>query len=203
MKSDTRSPIIKAFVSSTNETNAYLLICGNEAAVIDGADAYHNIATVLREQELALKYLLVTHGHKSHVQAIPMLKESFGGRICMHESDIELLKESGVAFEPDMAPKDRASLTLDNCVIQVLHTPGHTLGSLCFYVKKARALFTGDTLLKGEYGKIWGPHSMGLMLRSLKRLNSIMPPKTTVHPGHGSQTTMSREAWLDCLDNLS
>jgi len=121
----------------------------------------------------------------------------------MHQSDTELLRESGIPFEPDMPLKDRASLPLDDCVIQVLHTPGHTPGSLCFYVKKARALFTGDTLLKGEYGKIWGPHSMGLMLRSLKRLNSIMPPKTTVHPGHGSQTTMSREAWLDCLDNLS
>lgn len=203
MKTDEGRLIIKVFVSSTNETNAYLLICGNEAAVIDAADAYHDIATVLNEQGLALKYLLVTHGHKSHVQAIPMLKESFGGSICMHESDTELLKESGNAFEPDMAVKDRASLPLDNYVIQVLHTPGHTPGSLCFYVKKARALFTGDTLLKGEYGKILGPHSMGLMLRSLKRLNSIMPPKTVVHPGHGSQTTMSNEAWLDCLDNLS
>lgn len=203
MKTDKGSLIVKTFVSSMNEANAYLLISGHEAAVIDGDDAYHDIATVLDEQELALKYLLVTHGHKSHVQAVPMLKESFGGSICMHQSDTELLRESGIPFEPDMPLKDRASLPLDDCVIQVLHTPGHTPGSLCFYVKKARALFTGDTLLKGEYGKIWGPHSMGLMLRSLKRLNSIMPPKTTVHPGHGSQTTMSREAWLDCLDNLS
>ena len=203
MKTDKGSLIVKTFVSSMNEANAYLLISGHEAAVIDGDDAYHDIATVLDEQELALKYLLVTHGHKSHVQAVPMLKESFGGSICMHQSDTELLRESGIPFEPDMPLKDRASLPLDDCVIQVLHTPGHTPGSLCFYVKKARALFTGDTLLKGEYGKIWGPHSMGLMLRSLKRLNSIMPPKTTIHPGHGSQTTMSREAWLDCLDNLS
>jgi len=203
VKTDEGRLIIKVFVSSTNETNAYLLICGNEAAVIDGADAYHELTTVLNEQGFALRYLLVTHGHKSHVQAVPMLKESFGGMICMHESDTELLKESGIPFEPDMALKDRASLLLDNCVIQVLHTPGHTPGSLCFYVKKARALFTGDTLLKGEYGKILGPHSMGLMLRSLKRLNSIMPPKTVVHPGHGSQTTISNEAWLDCLDNLS
>jgi len=126
VKTDKGSLIVKTFVSSMNEANAYLLISGHEAAVIDGDDAYHDIATVLDEQELALKYLLVTHGHKSHVQAVPMLKESFGGSICMHQSDTELLRESGIPFEPDMPLKDRASLPLDDCVIQVLHTPGHT-----------------------------------------------------------------------------
>jgi hydroxyacylglutathione hydrolase len=195
--------IIERFVCQSSENNAYLLMNGDEVAVLDAAEAYHEISNLLIDKELSLKYLLVTHGHKSHLQSMSMLKERFGGMLCIHELDLDLLKESDNTVEPDMTVKDGTSLPLGNAVIKVLHTPGHTPGSLCFYVKRASALFSGDTLLKGEFGKIWGPHSMGLMLRSLKRLNSVIPPKTTVYPGHGPFTTMSDEAWLDCLDNLS
>lgn len=203
MKGDEVTLTIRRFVFPVNEINAYVLIDGDTAAVIDPADAYHEIGNMLDGQRLHLKYLLLTHAHKSHIQSASNLKERFGGALCFHELDYNLLKESDNTLEPDMAVKDRTSLPLGEAVIKVLHTPGHTPGSLCYYVKKARALFSGDTLLKGEFGKIWGPHSMGLMLRSLKRLNSVIPPKTTVYPGHGLSTTMAKEAWLDCLDNLS
>jgi hydroxyacylglutathione hydrolase len=194
---------IKMLVSPSTENNVYLLINGDEAAVIDAADAYDDIRNTLDETGAGLKYLLVTHAHKSHIRSVSMLKRDFGATFCLHKLDLDLLKESDNNLEPDLPVKDNTTLELKDTVIKVLHTPGHTMGSLCFYVKKAKALFSGDTLLKGEFGKIWGPHSMGLMLRSLKRLNSVIPPKTTVYPGHGSLTTMSDEAWLDCLDNLS
>lgn len=194
---------IKMLLSPSTENNVYLLINGDEAAIIDAANAYDDIRNTLDEMGADLKYLLVTHAHKSHIQSVSMLKRAFGGTFCLHKLDLDLLKESDDNLEPDLPVKDNTTLELKDTVIKVLHTPGHTMGSLCFYVKKAKALFSGDTLLKGEFGKIWGPHSMGLMLRSLKRLNSVIPPKTTVYPGHGSLTTMSDEAWLDCLDNLS
>jgi hydroxyacylglutathione hydrolase len=195
--------VIKRFVSSPNEIKTYLLIEGNEAAVIDVANSYDGIKNALNELKASLKYILVTHGHLSHIHSVPEVKKDMGGMVCLHELDTELLKQVNSHSKPDLFLKDGASLKLGNAHIKVLHTPGHTPGSLCFYVKEARALFTGDTLLKGEFGKIWGPHSMGLMLRSLKRLNSLIPPKTTVYPGHGPTTTMSKEAWLDPLDNLS
>lgn len=195
--------IIKRFVSSPNETNTYLLIRGDEAAVIDVANAYSDVKDTLNELGTSLKYILVTHGHTSHVSSIRATKKNLGGVICLHQSDTELLKEADSHLEPDILVKDNDSLKLGNTVIKVLHTPGHTTGSLCFHLREVKALFTGDTLLKGEFGKIRGPHSMGLMLRSLKRLNSVIPPKTTVYPGHGPLTIMSREAWLDTLDNLS
>jgi len=203
MKKNQSALIIKRFLSPTNESNAYVLINDDIAVVIDPADASHDISNMLDEQGLDLKYLLVTHGHRSHIQSLPILKESFGGTLCLHELDSDLLKESIDTLEPDLLVKDNATLTLNDTVIKILHTPGHTPGSLCFYVKKDRVLFSGDTLLKGEFGRIWGPHSMGLMLRSLKRLNIVIHPKTTVYPGHGSFTIMSDEAWLDTLDNLS
>ena len=203
MKRNKGTPIIKRFVSENNDNNAYVLVNGDEVAVFDAADAHGEISNLLDEQLLSLKYLLATHGHKSHLRSLSALKERFGGTLCIHELDIPFLNEPKDPIEPDMTLKDNTSLPLGETAIKVLHTPGHTPGSLCFYVKEASALFSGDTLLKGEFGRIWGPHSMGLMLRSLKRLNSVIPPKTTVYPAHGSLTTMSDEAWLDALDNLS
>lgn len=198
-----RDLIIKTFVSPPKETNVYLLIDGDEAAVIDVGNSYNDISSTLNERGAGLKYILVTHGHRSHINSLFLLKESIGGMICLHKEDSHFLKEIGSDLEPDMFIKDNHSLKLGSTMIKALHTPGHTMGSLCFHVRGANALFTGDTLLKREFGKIWGPHSMGLMLRSLKRLNSVIPPRTTVYPGHGSSTTMRDEAWLDALDNLS
>lgn len=198
-----RNLIIKRFISPPNDTNVYVLINGDEAAVIDVANSHDDISSVLHEMGVGLKYMLATHGHRSHISSLLMLREKIGGMICLHKDDSHFLKEIGSDLEPDIFIKDNHSLKLGGIMIKAFHTPGHTMGSLCFHVRVANALFTGDTLLKREFGKIWGPHSMGLMLRSLKRLNSMIPPKTTVYPGHGSQTTMSAEAWLDALDNLS
>ena len=195
--------MIKSFSSSPKGTNVYLLINGQEAAVIDAAHSNNDIKNTLDELGARLKYILVTHGHLSHVNSVSQVKKDMGGMVCLHKSDAELLKEVDSHLEPDLLLKDNVSLKLGKTMIKVLHTPGHTPGSLCFHIREGKALFTGDTLFKGEFGRIRGPHSMGLMLRSLKRLNSVIPPKTTVYPGHGPSTTMSKEAWLDTLDNLS
>lgn len=197
-----RELIIERFICSPKDNNIYLLISGVEAAVVDAANCYRELRNTLAERGAHLKYVLVTHGHSSHIGSLPTLKK-MGGIICLHPSDRELLKEVDSHSEPDLLLEDNSSLKLGNTLIKVLHTPGHTMGSVCFHIREAKALFTGDTLLKGEFGKIRGPHSMGLMLRSLKRVNSIIPPKTTVYPGHGPSTLMSKEAWLDTLDNLS
>jgi hydroxyacylglutathione hydrolase len=203
VKMKEKGVVIKRFVSSPNETNTYLLIEGNEATVIDVANSYNDVKNMLDELGASLKYILITHGHLSHINSVPIVKKNLGGMLCLHKSDADLLKEADSNLEPDILAKDNDSLKFGNTVIKILHTPGHTLGSLCFHIREVKALFTGDTLLKGEFGKIRGPHSMGLMLRSLKRLNSMIPPKTTIYPGHGPMTTMSKEAWLDTLDNLS
>jgi glyoxylase-like metal-dependent hydrolase (beta-lactamase superfamily II) len=195
--------MIKSFSSSPKGPNVYLLINGQEAAVIDVGTSNKDIKNTLDELGARLKYILVTHGHLSHVHSVSQVKKDMGGMVCLHKADAELLKEVDSHLEPDLLLKDNVSLKLGKTTIKVLHTPGHTPGSLCFHIREAKALFTGDTLFKGEFGRIRGPHSMGLMLRSLKRLNSVIPPKTTVYPGHGPSTTMSKEAWLDTLDNLS
>ena len=181
-----------------SEKNEYLLINQNEAATIDVSAACAETGEILRREKLHLKYLLVTHAHRSHLTALQDLKTEFGGAFCLCRDDYDLLKSSGVPVEPDLFVKDNTRLKLGDGIIRVLHTPGHTRGSLCFYIKDADILFSGRTLEKDGYGTIWGPTSMAWMLLSLRRLNSAIH-SATVYPGRGEITTMRQESWLNCL----
>jgi hydroxyacylglutathione hydrolase len=189
---------IQQFVSTTGK-NQYLLTSAGEAAVIDVSESYTEICKILDNKGLGLKYLLVTHAHKRHIQALPELKRNYGGTFCIHEYEYELLKESDINIEPDRFVKDKELLQLGDIEIEVLLTAGHTKGHVCYYVKKTDALFSGSTLLRLGYGKIWGPKSMSLILFSLKRLSYTIPAKTTIYTGSGDLTTMGNEGWIQCL----
>jgi glyoxylase-like metal-dependent hydrolase (beta-lactamase superfamily II) len=190
---------MQRFFNPQTRKNEYLVIQGHEAVAIDISDALEDIGQALSGSDIVLKYLLVTHAHPSHVSSLPRLKESFGGMFCLHKHDYDMLEKSGGRLEPDLFVKDRQKLPLGDGHIRVLHTPGHTGGSLCFWLEKAKWLFSGSTLLKDGYGKIWGNSSMSLMLFSLKRLNYTLPSETVVYPRTGEPTTIGKEAWLDCL----
>jgi glyoxylase-like metal-dependent hydrolase (beta-lactamase superfamily II) len=189
---------VKRFVSDKGK-NQYLLISGNEAAVIDVSDAVDDVGKIVTEMGLTLKYLLVSHAHQSHVEALPMLKEKFGATFCLHEYEYQHLKETDIRLEPDRILHDNDSLELGNIAIKVLLTAGHTKGSVCYWVATADALFSGSTLLKKSYGQIWGPSSMSLMHFSLKRLGSTIPAETTIYTGSGELTKMANEGWIHCM----
>jgi glyoxylase-like metal-dependent hydrolase (beta-lactamase superfamily II) len=189
---------VKRFVSDKGK-NQYLLISGNEAAVIDVSDAVDEVAKIVTEMDLTLKYLLVSHAHQSHVAALPMLKQNFNGIFCLHEYEYQHLKETGISLEPDRILQDNDSLELGNIAVKVLLTAGHTKGSVCYWVKAANALFSGSTLLKKSYGRIWGPSSISLMHFSMKRLGSTIPDKTTIYTGSGELTKMANEGWIHCM----
>ena len=188
----------RKFSQSDSDKNEYLLINRDEAATIDVSASCDEVLEILSREKLSLKYLLVTHAHQSHLTALPKLKTAAGGTFCLCKDDDDLLRTSGVQIEPDMLVKDNAKLLLGDGVIRVLHTPGHTRGSLCFYVKDADILFSGRTLEKDGYGTIWGSISMSYMLISLKRLDGALY-SAAVYPGRGESTTMRKEAWLNCL----
>ena len=189
---------VKRFVSDQGK-NQYLLISGNEAAVIDVSDALDEVSRLVDEMDLTLKYLLVSHAHRSHVTALPLLKERFDATFCLHEYEYQHLKETDVATEPDQILQDKDILPLGDIEIKILLTAGHTKGSVCFWVESAKALFSGNTLLKNDHGRIWGPSSMSLMLFSLKRLSSIIPAKAMIYTGSGELTKMENESWIHCL----
>lgn len=170
-----------------------------EAAAIDVAEASDEIGEILDKIGIGLKYLLITHAHKRNLQALPKLQKTWGGNFCLHGFEYELLKESDSRLEPNRFVGDKELLELGEVAIEVLLTAGHTKGSVCYYVKKARALFSGSTMLKNGYGKIWGPKSMSLMLFSLKRLSYNIPSETTIYTGRGELTRMGNEGWIQCL----
>jgi len=189
---------VKRFVSNRGK-NQYLLISGNEAAVIDVSDAVDDVGKRLDEMGLTLKYILVSHAHQSHVDALPLLKERFDATFCLHEYEYQHLKETDVATEPDQILHDKDILQLGDIEIKILLTAGHTKGSVCFWLKAAKALFSGSTLLKKGYGRIWGPSSMSLMHFSMKRLGSTIPADTTIYTGSGELTKMKNEGWIHCM----
>ena len=189
---------VKRFVSDQGK-NQYLLISGNEAASIDVSDAVDEVSKHLEEMDLPLKYVLVSHAHQSHVAALPLLKEKFGATFCLHEYEYQHLKETDVATEPDQILQDNDILQLGDIEIKILLTAGHTKGSVCFWVKAAKALFSGSTLLKKSYGRIWGPSSMSLMHFSMKRLGSTIPAETTIYTGSGELSKMANEGWIHCM----
>ena len=189
---------VKHFVSSSGQ-NQYVLISGSEAATIDVSEALDEVDKIMADRGLTLKYLLVTHAHPSHVKALPDFKQRFDSTFCLHEYEYQHLKETDVNIEPDQILNDNDTLMLGTTKIKVLLTAGHTKGSVCYWIKKADALFSGSTLLKKGYGQIWGPSSMSLMHFSLKRLGSIIPAKTTIYTGSGELTKMAKEGWIHCM----
>ena len=192
---------IKRFVSPEDK-NQYLLISRGEAAVIDASGSAAEIGKTIEDLGVTLKYLLVTHAHKSHLRALPDLKKRYGGTFCLHEYEFELFKEMNCSLEPGRTLNDNDLLSIGDIDIEVLLTAGHTKGSVCYYVKKANALFSGSTFLKRGYGKIWGPKSMSLMLFSLKRLSYNLPAKTKIYTGSGDLTELGNEGWVQCLRSV-
>ena len=147
VKNDKGDLDVKHFVSAKGK-NQYLLISGSEAAVIDVSEAVDEVCKIVTELGLTLKYLLTSHAHPSHVQALPILKEKFGATFCLHEYEYQHLKETDIRLEPDRILQDNDRLDLGNIAIKVLLTAGHTKGSVCYWVAAAKALFSGSTLLK-------------------------------------------------------
>ena len=198
MKKKSGNTQIKRLISTTGK-NQYLLVSAGEAAAIDVSEVHDEVGSILDGMGIGLKYLLITHAHKSHLQALGDLKNKYGGTFCLHEYEYEIYKESETALEPDRFLKDGEKLQLGDIEIEVILTAGHTKGSVSYYVKKAKALFSGSSFLKKGYGKIWGPQSMSLMIFSLKRLSYNIPSETTIYTGSGDLTTMGEEGWVQCL----
>ena len=206
-KSETamRIPVrVKTFHSppsagSESYNNEYLIYDKGEAVTIDVDTSIDDVLGHLQQEGLTLKWILATHGHLSHVRAVSRLKAETGAAFGIHLWDSELFAEDLPDLGIDRSLKDNETLPVGRATIKVLHTPGHTKGSLCYWLRSAEAIFTGNTLLKGGNGRIWGPKSMSLMLFSLKRLNYSLPMATAVYPGEGEPTTLKKDYRMVCL----
>ena len=188
------------------ETNCYLIWNkeSTEALLIDPADDAAQIEKVIRERDLSLKALLLTHGHFDHVLAASALRDAFRVPLCAAETEVETLRNpelngdarwlrQGLSLKADRLFHDKEKLSFLGTEIEVLFTPGHTAGSCCYYFPAEKLLFSGDTLFEGSFGRVDLPGgNMASLKRSLDRLFEL-PADTLVLPGHMGQTSIGEE----------
>ena len=198
----------KTLVVGSFQCNCVILGCERtkEAVVIDPGDEAPAILAALRKEGLQAKYLLHTHAHFDHVGATAAVKAGHGGTVCLHRADEPLysnLSAQGRFFGMTLESAPPLEKHLEDCeilsvgdfTVEVLHTPGHSPGSVCFRVGGAtEELFSGDTLFKQSVGRtdLWGGSAKDLVLsikNRLLRLDDDLP----VHPGHGPSTTIGLE----------
>ncbi|ACI20876.1 MULTISPECIES: MBL fold metallo-hydrolase [Thermodesulfovibrio] len=196
---------IKKFEVGPLFVNCYIIYDERtkEAVVIDPGDEPDLILDFIKEENLNLKYILCTHGHFDHIGSVKELRDETGAKVVLHEKDIEIYRNSpqiamqffGIEIEPQPEPdiliKNGEILNTGNIQLTVIHTSGHSPGSVCFYTDGY--IFTGDTLFAGSVGRtdiIGG--SMNELLNSLKKIASL-PDETIVFPGHGPKTKIGIE----------
>jgi hydroxyacylglutathione hydrolase len=177
------------------DTNCYVVTDEktNETAVIDPGDDGERLAETLGTLGLRVKFILLTHGHYDHVGGVKALREATGAPVYLHAADLTLpgtITHGPLVYTNTYADGD--SLALGSVRFAVLHTPGHTPGSVCLLAGDD-VLFSGDTLFAGSCGRTDLPGgSMDDMLASLKKL-AALPGDRTVYPGHGDNTTLGLE----------
>jgi glyoxylase-like metal-dependent hydrolase (beta-lactamase superfamily II) len=177
----------------------------HEAMVIDPGDQIEGILEILRQEKLTLKQIVITHAHIDHVGGAMKLKAATGAPILMNQNDHALLKmldvqAAWVGMRPpgdvqvDEAIGQGSVLKIGDISSNVIHTPGHTEGSICVYFPEEKKLIAGDTLFAGGIGRTDLPGgSMDKIMRSLHTQVLALPDETKVIPGHGPSTTIGEE----------
>lgn len=195
---------VKKIVVGLLQTNCYLVTENDKAIVIDPGDEANKIATVLHATGLTPMGILLTHGHWDHFGAGERLKREFGIKIFVHELDSEFVRNPAKCTFKNFDWLHSFSATPDEFLTEgefaigpfrfsVIHTPGHSKGSCCFFFPEQNLIFTGDTLFKNGIGRTDLACSVPEMLPlSLKRL-ARLPDEVIVYPGHGLSTTIGEE----------
>lgn len=199
--------VLHSFCSGPIHTNTYLLWCeaSRRAAVVDApADCTAWVVQCAKDQGLTIEKILLTHSHWDHIAGLWELKQRVDVPVCVHTEDAENVRLPGSDGLPlpfpiqgvDVGLDASASLQLGELCIEVIHTPGHTPGGVCFYLPEQSVLFSGDTLFKGTMGSLALPTARPtLMWGSLRKLAKL-PPHVVVYPGHGDATEIGKERWL-------
>ena len=189
------------------EANAYLLTDpeSGESALIDAPCADGRLWEEAVRRKNSIRYILLTHGHIDHIAGVQAIRDITGAKVGIHPADAACLQNSWASLagpmglplqnhphlQPDLLLEDGACLLLGQKTIEVLHTPGHTQGGVCY--RCSDLLFTGDTLFAGSFGRTDFPGGNLLEIQqSCRRLISLADV-ARVLPGHGPETSLDAE----------
>jgi glyoxylase-like metal-dependent hydrolase (beta-lactamase superfamily II) len=177
----------------------------HEAIVIDPGDNIDRILAVLAKHALKVKAIVITHAHIDHIGGAAKLKAVTGAPVHMNASDQELYDQLDMQAAwlqmktpektaIDAEAKDGHTLALGESVFHILHTPGHTQGSISLWIPGENKLLAGDTLFRDSIGRTDLPGGDGRqILRSIHDKLLTLPEEAVVVPGHGGNTTIGRE----------
>jgi hydroxyacylglutathione hydrolase len=177
----------------------------HEAVVVDPGDNIPEILSRLQKHGLTLRQIVITHAHIDHVGGALVLKRATGAPVYLNQHDLGLLGAMemqagwlGVptpeTASPDASADDGMTVGLATLPAEVIHTPGHTPGSICLLFPQQDLLLAGDTLFAGSIGRTDLPGGDGRqILRSLRDRLMVLPERTRVLPGHGPETTIGEE----------
>ena len=165
------------------DNNSYLLVCPqtNESLIID---APMGPGEVLAEAEgTQVKAILITHNHQDHLAGLQEMTDATGAPVISHGEDASTLPVA-----PNSLVKDGDTITAGTIEVKVIHTPGHTSGSVCYLVGKH--LFSGDTLFPGGPGRSRTPENLQEIIKNITKKLYILPDDTDLLPGHGQESTL-------------
>jgi len=176
-----------------------------EGLVVDPGDNIEQVLEIVRRHGLTVKAIVITHAHIDHIGGAQKLKQATGASVYMNQNDFQLQKMLGMqaqwlgmrepeAVTIDVPAADGDKLVIGTSEVHVLHTPGHTQGSISLLIPSEGKLIAGDTLFRDSIGRTDLPGGDGRqILRSIHEKLLPLPPETVVIPGHGPNTTIGRE----------
>jgi len=197
--------MISRLIVGPVEANCYIISCGagGKAVVIDPGGDGERILAELDRLNLTAAAVVNTHGHFDHVGANGLLVERTGAPLMIHEAGLPFLVSTaenagfyGLKMDPSPEPdrllSDGDRICTGEIEFEILHTPGHSPGGICFLTEKI--IFTGDTLFAGSIGRtdLHGG-DMDTLMESIRKKILVLDEETIVYPGHGPSTTIGRE----------
>ncbi len=187
------------------QANCYVIIDEEtkSCAVIDPGGDFAELKSMIEEETLQVKYIILTHGHGDHIGAVPELKQYTGAQVLIHQGDADMLRNSKknhsvmianekIELNADQLLEDKEVLKIGNTELEVIHTPGHSQGSIC--IRCGAHIFSGDTLFACSIGRTdLEGGSFDAIIESIKDKLLVYPDETRVYPGHGPATTILTE----------
>lgn len=192
---------LKTLVLRFLSVNCYIVSdeTTKRALIVDpGSDAGF-IQNAVDKMEVKPEGILLTHAHVDHISAVPEISKTYNIPVWLHKNDIPLYFAKENELQPWMSAVPNLPQPVEECptaglTFRIIHTPGHSKGSCCFYFPHDRFILTGDTLFCGTYGRTDFPGgSYPEIMDSIKNKLLKLPEEVVVHPGHDQKTTIGEE----------